>query len=87
MLLQVLRQDDWAVRVQPQKVDFVKMHVDGYEIDVIEAGRSLPTFFSRRAFKELLDARFGSRGDHVVRTVSGKTLTLEPSLEAADPLE
>ena len=33
---QVLRLDDWAVQEQPQKVDFMKMDVKGYEIKVIE---------------------------------------------------
>ena len=42
---QVLRLDDWAVQEQPSKVDFVKMDVDGYEIDVIEgAGETLSRY-------------------------------------------
>ena len=41
----VLRLDDWVAQMQPSKVDFVKMDVDGYEIDVIEgAGETLSRY-------------------------------------------
>ena len=97
---QVLRLDDWAVQEQPPKIDFVKIDVDGYEIDVIEGATETlsrykpvmimefaPYVFSERgrSFRELLDALL-ALGYHA-RTVSGKALTLEPSLEAAIPRE
>ena len=96
----VLRLDDWAAQEQPPKVDFVKIDVDGFEIDVIEgAGETLsryrpvmmmefaPYIFSERgrSFKELLDALLGL-GYHA-RTVNGKALKLEPSLAAVIPRE
>lgn len=76
----------------------MKIDVDGYEIDVIEgAGETLSRckplimmefapyiFFERgRSFKELLDALLAL--GYRARAVSGKALTLEPSLEAAIP--
>ena len=89
---QVLRLDDWAAREQPPKVDFLKMDVDGYEIDVIEgAAETLsrynpvmmkgcaPYIFSERgrSFKELLDALLALG---YARTVNGKPLRWNPPL-------
>lgn len=96
----VLRLDDWAARERPSKVDFVKMDVDGYEIDVLEGAEETlscykpvmmmefaPYIFSERgrSFKELLDALLAL--GYQARTVNGKALPLEPSFEAAIPRE
>ena len=95
---QVLRLDDWIAQERPPKVDFVKMDVDGYEIDVIEGARETLSLFKPimmmefapyifaergRSFKELLDALLAL--GYGARTVNGKTLALEPSLEAMIP--
>jgi methyltransferase FkbM-like protein len=95
---ELLRLDDWTAQEQPQSIDFVKMDVDGYEIDVVEgAGQTLPHYkpvmmmeftpyiFSERgrSFLELLEAL--SALGYRARTVSGKGLALEPALEAAIP--
>ena len=97
---ELLRLDDWTAQEQPQSIDFVKMDVDGYEIDVVEgAGQTLsrykpvmmmefaPYIFSERgrSFLELLEAL--SALGYRARTVSGKGLALEPALEAAIPRE
>jgi FkbM family methyltransferase len=95
---QVFRLDDWIAKEQPPKVDFVKMDVDGYEIDVIEGAaetlsRHTPIIMMEfaphvfpergRSFKELLDALLilGYRA----RTVEGKALQMESSIEAVIP--
>ena len=40
-----MRLDDWAVQEQPPKVDFMKMDVEEYEIEVIEgAGETLSRY-------------------------------------------
>ena len=96
---QVLRLDDWAVQEQPTKVDFVKMDVDGYEIDVIEgAGETLsrykpvmmmefaPYIFSEREGRSKsywMPFWLGLPCAHRGR----KGSDLEPSLEAAIPRE
>jgi FkbM family methyltransferase len=97
---ELLRLDDWTAREQPRSIDFVKIDVDGYEIDVIEgAGQTLsrykpvmmmefaPYIFSerRRSFPELLEAL--SALGYRARTVSGKSLALTPALEATIPRE
>jgi FkbM family methyltransferase len=97
---ELLRLDDWTAREQPPRIDFLKMDVDGYEIDVIEgAGETLsrykpvmmmefaPYIFPERgrSFEELLDALSGLR--YRARTIDGTALALEPSLEAAIPRE
>ena len=95
---QVFRLDDWIAKEQPPRIDFVKMDVDGNEIDVIEGGEEAlsrhaplimmefsPHVFPERgrSFKELLDALLvlGYRA----RTVGGKALQMDLSLEAMIP--
>ena len=95
---QVFRLDDWIAKEQPPRIDFVKMDVDGNEIDVIEGGEEAlsrhaplimmefsPHVFPERgrSFKELLDVLLvlGYRA----RTVGGKALQMDLSLEAMIP--
>ena len=54
---QVLRLDDWAVQEQPPKVDFVKMDVDGYEIDVIEGAGETRSRYKPLMMNVILEAR------------------------------
>ncbi|HEY5813476.1 MAG TPA: FkbM family methyltransferase, partial [Terrimicrobiaceae bacterium] len=89
---QVFSLDDWVAEERPAAVDFIKIDVDGYEIDVVEGARETlsrykplmmmefaPYIFSERgrSFKELLDAL--SALGYNARTVTGKVLALEPS--------
>ena len=95
---QIFRLDDWVAQEQLPRIDFVKIDVDGYEIDVIEGAvetlrrhkpvmmmEFAPDNFSERgrSFTELLDALLAL--GYRARTVGGKPLRLEPSLAARIP--
>ena len=53
----VLSLDDWAVQEQPTKVDFVKMDVDGYEIEVIEGAVETRSRYKPLMMNVILEAR------------------------------
>ena len=90
---QVFRLDDWIAKEQPPKIDFVKMHVDGYEIGAAETFCHTPLIMMEfaphvfpergRSFKELLDALLAL--GYRARTVGGKALQMESSIEALIP--
>ena len=97
---QIFRLDDWVAEEQLPSIDFVKIDVDGYEIDVIEGAEETlsryrpvmmmefaPYIFSERgrSFQELLDLLL-SLG-YRARAVGGRALRLEASLESVIPRE
>ena len=88
-----IRLDDWAAETALERIDFVKIDVDGYEVDVLEGGSETfsryrprmmmefaPYIFAERdrTFAELL-AILRSLG-YEAREVDGTPVPLEPSI-------
>jgi FkbM family methyltransferase len=93
-----LRLDDWMAEEQPSRIDFVKLDVDGYEIDVLRGGSELfgrhrplllmefmPYIFPERgqSFGELLKMLAGY--GYRASDLQGRDLTLDAAVERRIP--
>lgn len=89
-----LRLDDWVEQEKIHRVDFVKIDVDGFEIDVLNGAQQMlshfrpmimmefaPYVFEERGkkFGELIDLLKQSR--YLAREVGGKPISLSQDLE------
>jgi FkbM family methyltransferase len=93
-----VRLDDWMASENPARIDFVKLDVDGYEIDVLRGGRELfirhrpillmefmPYIFPERGqtFSQLLELL---RDLHYrAEDLAGRPIELDPSVDARIP--
>lgn len=93
-----LRLDDWMEENQIERIDFVKLDVDGYEIDVLRGGRELfarhrplllmefmPYIFPERgqSFAELLEVLVAM--DYRAEDLAGRAIALDRSVEQLIP--
>jgi FkbM family methyltransferase len=91
--------DDWVSENSLQQVDFIKIDVDGFEIDVLEGSKKIlkdyrpiimmefaPYIFAERgrSFSELLQLLNQLR--YAARDMAGKPLDLSPELETRIPI-
>jgi len=89
----VLKLDDWYQLNPLERLDFVKIDVDGYEIDVLEGGVNLFSIHSPVIMMEFAPYLFEERGrsfsellqmlkdlDYQCRMISGSEVLLDSSL-------
>lgn len=94
----VMRLDDWLLEENPTRVDFVKLDVDGYEIDVLRGGRELFTRHRPLLLMEFMPYIFAERGQsfaellamlvdlgYRAEDLSGNPVVLDTSLESRIP--
>lgn len=63
----VMSLDEWAARVQLEKIDFIKLDVDGYEIDVLEGAASLMARHRPLLLMEFMPYVYPERGTTFAR--------------------
>lgn len=93
-----MRLDDWVATQGCERVDFLKIDVDGFEIDVLEGAVGTLDRFKPRIMMEFAPYVFRERGrsfeelvvllaksGYRAREVRGDTLELSPSLERSIP--
>jgi FkbM family methyltransferase len=93
-----VRLDDWVTAAGLEKVDFIKMDVDGYEVGVLEGAMETLAKWHPTMMMEFAPYIFAERGrsfgevlsilrslNYSCRTVSGRPVTLDSSLEASIP--
>jgi FkbM family methyltransferase len=94
-----LRLDDWMEENKPERINFVKLDVDGYEIDVLRGGCQLfahyrplllmeftPYIFVERgqSFAELLELLLAM--GYCAEDLAGRSITLDQSVEQRIPV-
>ncbi len=93
-----MRLDDWVAKQACERVDFLKIDVDGFEVDVLEGARETLSRFRPRIMMEFAPYVFRERGrsfaelvallagaGYRAREVRGGALDLSPALEEAIP--
>jgi len=95
---QAIRLDDWVSAAGLDQVSFIKLDVDGYEVVVLEGGAKTLSKWHPTMMMEFAPYIFAERGrsfgevlailrslNYRCRTVSGRPVHLDASLEAAIP--
>jgi FkbM family methyltransferase len=90
--------DQWVDKSNLDRLDFIKIDVDGFEIDVLEGAKQTLKRFRPRIMMEFAPYVFEDRGrsfaeliaflqmsGYLARQVHGKILNLSPSLEQSIP--